>query len=254
MDDCASIRNELGVYLLGAITPADRARVVRHLASCERCRDEVAGMAALPALLRRLPYETVAQLSADSAAPVSPDPLSALPGGLAGRIAGRRRTRRWLTAATVAALTAAAGIGWAVAVSAPGPGPIRAPAASALETTRIGGVTVLTDASGLTVYWFAPDTATMSRCTGLCARNWPPVPGPVTAGPGVPGTLGTITRPDGTLQATWDGHPLYTASLDTAPGQAKGNNVDASGGVWHQAAISGRVSPSPAGTANGYGY
>ncbi len=233
MDECASIRNEVGVYLLGAIAPADRAGVVRHLASCERCRDEVAGMAALPALLRGLP-------AGHSAPSASPDPPGALPGRLAARVARRRRIQRWLTTTVVAALAAAAGVGWAAAVS--GPPPVRAPAAALLDTTRIDAVTVLTDAQGFTVYWFAPDTTTASRCTGDCARKWPPVLGPVTAAPGVPGTLGTITRPDGTLQATWDGHPLYTASLDTAPGQARGNDLDVSGGIWHEAAISGPAS------------
>jgi anti-sigma factor RsiW len=42
-------------YVTGTIGPADRAALVRHLESCERCRDEVAGLAALPGLLRRLP-------------------------------------------------------------------------------------------------------------------------------------------------------------------------------------------------------
>ena len=53
------------------------------------------------------------------------------------------------------------------------------------------------------------------------------------------GEFGTITRPDGTIQATWDGHPLYTASLDAAPGQANGNNRDVDGGIWYEAIIPG---------------
>jgi len=231
MDECTSIRNELGVYLLGAITPADRARVAWHLVSCERCRDEMAGLAALPALLRRLPAGTVMQFAGQSALP----PASIPPKSLVDRVARRRRTRRWLTTAAVTSLAAAASAGWAVAVS--NSPPARAPAAAVLEARRIGGVRILTDAQGLTVYWFAPDSATASPCTDSCAAKWPPVPGPVSAGPGVPGTLGTITRPDGTVQATWDGHPLYTARLDTAPGQASGNNLDISGGTWHECAI-----------------
>ena len=49
------------------------------------------------------------------------------------------------------------------------------------------------------------------------------------AGPGVTGTVGTITRSDGAIQATYDGHPLYTYLGDTAPGQARGNGLDAAG-------------------------
>jgi len=53
MGECAGIRPELGVYVTGAIAPADRAALVRHLASCERCREELSGLAALPGLLRK---------------------------------------------------------------------------------------------------------------------------------------------------------------------------------------------------------
>lgn len=125
----------------------------------------------------------------------------------------------------------------------------------ALKTTTIGGATVLTNAAGLTLYWFVPDTSTTSNCNGSCATYWPPVKGPVTAGAGVTGTLGTITRSDGTLQATWNGHPLYTYVSDTAPGQAKGNGLNVSGGVWHEVTLTGDPAPaSSSSSARGYGY
>jgi predicted lipoprotein with Yx(FWY)xxD motif len=60
------------------------------------------------------------------------------------------------------------------------------------------------------------------------------VTGTPAAGPGVPGKLGTIKRSDGTMQATYNGHPLYTYNGDTAPGQAHGNNVNLNGGLWHE--------------------
>jgi predicted lipoprotein with Yx(FWY)xxD motif len=131
----------------------------------------------------------------------------------------------------------------------------QAASGSALKTTTIGGATVLTNASGFTLYWFAPDTATTSKCTGSCATFWPPVKGPATAGSGVTGTLATITRPDGTTQATWNGHPLYTYVADKTPGQASGNGLNISGGVWHEVTLSG--SPAPASSPSsksGYGY
>ena len=108
-----------------------------------------------------------------------------------------------------------------------------------LKTAEIGGVTVLTDAKGRTLYWFAPDTAATSQCTGSCAVYWPPVTGRPEAGPGVTGKLGTIKRPGGATQATYDGHPLYTYVGDSAPGQAKGDKLDLSGGYWYEIHVSG---------------
>jgi len=124
-----------------------------------------------------------------------------------------------------------------------------------LKTTTIGGATVLTNAKGFTLYSFAPDTSTKSNCNGACAQFWPPVKGPATAS-GVKGTFGTIKRSDGSTQATFDGHPLYTFAADTAPGQAKGNGLNEEGGVWHEITTSGAAAPAPASTssAGGYGY
>jgi predicted lipoprotein with Yx(FWY)xxD motif len=131
--------------------------------------------------------------------------------------------------------------------SAPSSSPAAPAASSAASTSSgtelmsrsIGGTQVLTNSQGLTLYWFAPDTPTTSKCTGSCATYWPPVKGPATAGSGVTGTLGTITRSDGTTQATYDGHPLYTYVADTAPGQNKGNGLNISGGLWYEMTVSG---------------
>jgi predicted lipoprotein with Yx(FWY)xxD motif len=130
---------------------------------------------------------------------------------------------------------------------------------TSLDVKTIGGQQVVTNSAGFTVYWFAPDTSTTSKCTGSCATFWPPVKGPATAMSGVTGTLGTITRSDGTKQATYDGHPLYTYKGDTAPGQAKGNGVNALGGLWHEMTVSGATpaagaSASATSTKGGYGY
>ena len=107
-----------------------------------------------------------------------------------------------------------------------------------LKTATISGINVLTNANGRTLYWFAPDTSATSKCTGSCAAYWPPVAGHPKAGPGVTGKLGTIKRPDGGLQATYDGHPLYTYIGDSGPGQAGGNNLNLNGGLWYEVRLS----------------
>jgi len=107
-----------------------------------------------------------------------------------------------------------------------------------LKTTTIGGTAVLTNASGFTLYSFAPDTPATSKCYGSCAVYWPPVTGTAAASPGVPGRVGTIKRTDGSEQVTYNGHPLYTYIGDTAPGQARGNNLNLNGGLWHEVSTS----------------
>jgi predicted lipoprotein with Yx(FWY)xxD motif len=168
----------------------------------------------------------------------------------------------WSAAGLAAAVLAIAACGSsASSSSAPPAAGASSPAASSsgttLMSTTIGGTKVLTNSAGFTLSWFAPDTSTTSKCTGSCATYWPPVKGPATAGSGVTGTLSTITRPDGTTQAAYDGHPLYTYAADTAPGQAKGNGLNLSGGVWHEVTVSGAAAPaastSPS-AAGGYGY
>ena len=138
--------------------------------------------------------------------------------------------------------------------STPGSSAQAGSGSNTLKTTTIGGKAVLTNAAGLTLYWFVPDTSTKSNCNGSCASYWPPVKGPATAGSGVTGTLGTITRADGSIQATYDGHPLYTYVADTAPGQAKGNGLNLSGGVWHEMTASGSqaAASTPSTSSGGY--
>jgi predicted lipoprotein with Yx(FWY)xxD motif len=175
---------------------------------------------------------------------------------------------RWLAWAGLAAAafivaacgSASGGSGGASSTSSSAATAASSPAASgtALKTAKISGATVLTNAGGFTLYWFAPDTPAKSNCNGSCATFWPPVKGPATSGPGVTGKLGTITRSDGTAQATYNGHPLYTYVGDTAPGQAKGNGLNVSGGVWHEvvsgSAAAASAPSSSSGGGGGYGY
>jgi predicted lipoprotein with Yx(FWY)xxD motif len=137
-----------------------------------------------------------------------------------------------------------------------GSGSSPAASGSTLGTHKVGSATVLTNSKGWTLYWFVPDTSTKSNCNGSCIHYWPPVAGPVTAGSGVTGTLSTITRSNGTKQATWNGHPLYTYIGDTGPGTDKGNGLNLSGGVWHAIILTGNAAPaaSPSAASGGYGY
>jgi predicted lipoprotein with Yx(FWY)xxD motif len=173
--------------------------------------------------------------------------------------------KRWLVPVSLAAAALiAAGCGSSSSSPSAGSGGnggnqgTSASAGDQVKSAKIGGAPVLTDAKGLTLYWFVPDTASSSKCNGQCAVFWPPVKGPVTAGPGVTGSLGTITRSDGSLQATWNGHPLYTYKGDSGPGQNKGNGIKGSGGLWHEVALTGKPAPaakhSKGSGGGGYGY
>ena len=130
-------------------------------------------------------------------------------------------------------------LGSSVAVAGGGGSTATAGGTGGLRTATIGGATVLTNAKGFTLYWFAPDKPGKSVCYGSCAAYWPPVKGPVTLSTGVAGKIGTIKRSDGSLQATYNGHPLYTYIADTAPGQAKGNKLNLNGGLWYEVTVSG---------------
>ncbi len=105
-------------------------------------------------------------------------------------------------------------------------------------TVNLGGDDNLGDfligPDGMTLYLFTNDAADVSNCYDQCAANWPPLlvaEGETpTAGEGVPGELGVITREDGGLQVTYDGVPLYYWFNDVVPGDATGQDV---GGVWY---------------------
>jgi predicted lipoprotein with Yx(FWY)xxD motif len=170
-------------------------------------------------------------------------------------------------------IAVAAGAGLLVAAcssssSSTSPGPTSASAASTPSSPAAAGTatlktehtslgTVLANGHGFTVYWFAADHGTKSACTSACAAVWPPVTGTPQAAAGVslPGKLGTITRAGGAAQATYNGHPLYTFKLDTAPGQVKGNGVNGFGARWYAITISGAgASTAPStGSSGGYG-
>lgn len=113
--DCTDARPSLGVYVLGAIDPTERALVDAHLLTCQDCRDELAGLAGLPALLARVNPDEVSRICADDTvragthAGADDQPPEELIGTVLDLAAARRRRTRWRFVAAAAAVAAVAG-------------------------------------------------------------------------------------------------------------------------------------------------
>lgn len=173
------------------------------------------------------------------------------------------RNRWWAAAGTAAAVVTLAACGSSGSPhnsSTASGNQAEAPAGSAASiktaSTSIGKV--LTNSKGHTLYWFALDTATKSKCNGSCASYWPPVPGSAkaAASSSLSGTFATIKRSDGSTQLTYMGHPLYTYTGDSSAGQTKGNGINLSGGRWYAMTPSGAKlsSGGSSGGSGGGGY
>jgi predicted lipoprotein with Yx(FWY)xxD motif len=114
--------------------------------------------------------------------------------------------------------------------------------------------TILTNAQGMTLYYFMPDTATKVACTATCAGVWPPLlftgTGSPTSATTLPGTLSVVSGANGS-QVEYNGHPLYTYSKDTAPGQTNGEGFK---GKWFVATPNLKGQSAPQSTPTPYGY
>lgn len=214
----------LGAYLLSLRIDLFGFREVRTTAGIVAAVIEVATFSALAAVV----------LSPRS--PHQPAALANHGSDLFDRLEAAVPVGRW--AAVALSVLAATLLG--VSLAATGPASTSAGSSRVLlKIAKIHGVSVLTNARGYTLYWFAPDTPTKLTCFGTCAVYWPPVIGSPVAGPGVTGKLGTIRRSDGVTQVTYDHHPLYSYVGDSAPGQANGNNINLNGGLWHEMTVPG---------------
>jgi putative zinc finger protein len=167
MAGCRVIRQALGVYVLGAIDPAERARVDEHLATCHECREELASLAGLPAMLRKVPIVEAERLAALEHDPeLAGVPSAEMLTSLMARTANVRRIHRWRTIATAAAVAIVAlGGGAAVANALQSPG--RAPVA-AVTWIRSSGTGPIAGAH-LTVRYRSEDWGTQMEVnvTGL---------------------------------------------------------------------------------------
>ena len=144
MAGCRDIRQALGVYVLGAIEPAERAQVDEHLATCQECREELASLAGLPAMLRKVPIVEAERLATPEQDPeLAGVPSAELLTSLIARTANVRRVHRWRTLASAAAVAIVAlGSGAAVASALQSPGSPGPPVPTAWHQTRgTGAVT-----------------------------------------------------------------------------------------------------------------
>jgi predicted anti-sigma-YlaC factor YlaD len=114
---CRTFRELLGVYVVGAIEPGERAAVDGHLSQCYECREELAGLASLPALLHRVPVaEAERTLLGSQPPPDVAEPPPAMLDSLLRAVGAKRRTRRVRAMFTAAAAVLVA-VGGAAAVS-----------------------------------------------------------------------------------------------------------------------------------------
>ena len=168
---CREVRHSLGVYVLGAIEPGDRAQVDEHLATCADCREELASLAGLPALLRRVPTAeaerlTVADQAGSTADETPPDHLLR---SLLARTAQTRRVRRWRELAAAAAVAVLALGAGAAGASLLGSGPAAPPAAHGQASHTWHKVSAVDGQTGATltvkyasVHWGTMMTAQVS--------------------------------------------------------------------------------------------
>jgi predicted lipoprotein with Yx(FWY)xxD motif len=159
--------------------------------------------------------------------------------------------------AVLAAVAVGCGGGGATAASAPPKTASGQAATVGISSTGIGQI--LVNSQGRTLYLFKADQGTKSACTGACAAAWPPllVKGKPTLGNGINASLvGTATRPEGTTQLTYNGHPLYLFAQDQKAGETNGQGVSAFGAAWFALNSAGNqvsAKPSSSSTSGGGG-
>jgi predicted lipoprotein with Yx(FWY)xxD motif len=135
--------------------------------------------------------------------------------------------------------------------------PAKSPSGTALvnsaNTASLGDIVV--GPNGRTLYLFKKDTGQTSTCSGACAAQWPPLTttgAPTSSGSVSMSALKTVRRSDGTMQVTFDGHPLYYFAGDSAPGQANGQGLNTFGATWWALSPSGKEITVGGGPHGGY--
>ena len=142
-------------------------------------------------------------------------------------------------------------VAFAVLVAAGGASATSSAGTVGVATNGTLGVKILVDARGFTLYHFTSEKKGSVSCTGACRKVWPPLllaSGKPVAGTGVTASkLGTIKRPDGGVQVTYDGYSLYHYSADKKAGQVKGQGI---AGKWFALTPAGAVTKAKPTTAS----
>jgi anti-sigma-K factor RskA len=213
---CREIRQLLGVYVVGAIDPAERAVVEDHLEHCRDCREELSGLAGLPALLRRVPVADAERLSATELGLNDLDePPAELLDGLLRRVTARRRSRRWRSVLALAAAVAVAAGGTAAVIEAsqpatPAASSAMAQASNATVTAQIRYVGTPWGGSTMRVGVMGIRTGTTCRFWVVNAAGQRSAAGSWTIGPGY-------------------GEQWYAVSSPVAAGQVHGFAITSQG-------------------------
>lgn len=170
-----------------------------------------------------------------------------------------KNSKTYATAAlalAVLALSACGGSGNAASPAASTTG-----SSDTVSTADVQGVgTVLVDSKGMALYSPDQEKSGNIMCTTGCTAVWVPltVSGSPTGSSDIASKLGTVMRPDGATQVTFDGKPLYTFAEDSGPDTVTGNGAkDQFGGqsfTWHVAAPAGTVTTTSTSSGGGYGY
>lgn len=217
---CREIRQLLGVYVVGAIEPAERSVVDDHLAYCQSCRDELAGLAGLPAMLSRVPAADVDQLSRSATGlPEDIEPSAQLLNSMLARVAVRRRNRLWKGAVGIAAAVAVAAAGATTAVELATPATQAAHAEVASATSNTTGVGAVVDYA--TTPWGS--TAMRVQVSGIS-------PG-TTCQFWVVGNDGRAIAGQWTVQGSYGDQAWYPAASDASPSSVHSFQLTAGGKV-----------------------
>jgi predicted lipoprotein with Yx(FWY)xxD motif len=117
---------------------------------------------------------------------------------------------------------------------------------------------VLTNVNGRTLYTLSGERNGKFICTAACLKSWPPLVVPGATQPIGPVKLGTVKRPDGKMQVTYKGAPVYTFSGDAKKGDVNGEGLKTGTGTWHLVSLGALTRESPPPPApqppNPYGY